>query len=170
MVRKYLVPDWYFDDVYAITPEFMKQNGINALICDIDNTLEPYEEPVPTPHLLEWIKTMEASGVRFSFVSNNHADRVELFNKELGFYAKADSGKPSVKALKEAMAHMKTSKENTVMLGDQVFTDVFAGKRFGLRAILVKPIRDKRTLFFRFKRWLEIPVLKIYSKDHNKDK
>jgi len=170
MVRKYLVPDWYFDDVYALTPEFMRQNRITVLICDIDNTLEPYEEPVPTPRLLEWIKTMEESGIRFAFVSNNHADRVELFNKELGFYAKADSGKPSVKALKEAMEHMKTEKANTVMLGDQVFTDVFAGKRMGLRAILVKPIRDKRTLFFRFKRWLEIPVLKIYSKDHNKDK
>ena len=67
-------------------------------------------------------------------------------------------------------AAVETEKETTVMLGDQVFTDVFAGKRMGLRAILVKPIRDKRTLFFRFKRWLEIPVLKIYSKDHNKDK
>ena len=61
---------------------------------------------------------------------------------------------------------MKSPLENTVMLGDQVFTDVFAGKRMGLRAILVKPIRDKKTLFFRFKRWLEIPVLKTYNRIH----
>jgi len=166
MVRKYLVPDWYFDDIYFITPEFLRANNIKALICDIDNTLEPYEEPVPTPKLLEWIKLLDSNGIKFAFVSNNNKERVELFNRELGYYAKADSGKPSIKALKEAAAYMKVSSENTAMLGDQVFTDVFAGKRMGLRAILVKPIRDKKTLFFRFKRWLEIPVLKYYSKLH----
>ena len=54
--------------------------------------------------------------------------------------------------------------ENAAMLGDQVFTDVLAGKNAGLRTILVKPIRDKKTLFFRFKRWLEKPVLRAYAR------
>ena len=170
MVKKYLVPDWYFDDVYFITPEFLSANGIKALICDIDNTLEPYEEPVPTKRLLNWIRDLDSNGIKFAFVSNNNSERVELFNRELGYFAKADSGKPSTKALKAAVAHMNVPKENTVMLGDQVFTDVFAGKRMGLRAILVKPIRDKKTLFFRFKRWLEIPVLKKYARIHKNDK
>ena len=164
MVRKYLVPDWYFDDIYSITPEFLKENNITALICDIDNTLEPYEEPVPTPKLRKWLENHSANGISFAFVSNNNAERVELFNRELGYFAKADSGKPSIKSLKEAAEYMKTPLENTVMLGDQVFTDVFAGKRMGLRAILVKPIRDKKTLFFRFKRWLEKPVLRAYAR------
>lgn len=158
------VPDHYFDDVYALTPQFLSGIGVDALICDIDNTLEPYEEPVPTERLLEWINTLRAADIRFAFVSNNHADRVELFNRELGFYAIPDSGKPSSRPIKRAMDAIGAKPESTAMLGDQVFTDVLAGKNAGIRTILVKPIRDKKTLFFRFKRRLEVPVLKRYAK------
>jgi len=164
MILDKFIPDYYFDDVYVITPEFLEKLNITALICDIDNTLEPYEEPVPTPRLLGWINELRDAGVQFAFVSNNHAERVELFNRELGFFAIPDSGKPSSKPIKKAMDAIGVKPENAAMLGDQVFTDVLAGKNAGLRTILVKPIRDKKTLFFRFKRWLEKPVLRAYAR------
>ncbi len=168
MIIKFLLPDKRFNDVYEITPEYLKSEGITALICDIDNTLEPYEEPLPTPRLLDWLKLMQANGIKFAFVSNNHADRVKLFNRDLGFFASADSSKPFSRELRNALAHLEVEKQNAAMLGDQVFTDVLAGKAFGIRAILVNPIRDKRTLFFRIKRWLEKPILRIYDKNENK--
>ncbi len=156
------LPDFYYHDIYVLTPEFLEEQGIKALICDIDNTLEPYEEPCPTERLMHWINDMTAHGIRFAFVSNNRAPRVERFNQDLGFFAIARSGKPSPEPVRAAMQALEVQPSECAMLGDQIFTDVLAGKRAGLRAILVKPIRDKKTLFFRFKRVMEKPILALY--------
>ena len=49
-------------------------------------------------------------------------------------------------------------------MGDQLFTDVLAGKNLGMRAYTVPPIRDKRDPFTRFKRLLERPLMRAYHK------
>ena len=41
---------------------------------------------------------------------------------------------------------MKTTKENTLFIGDQIFTDVLGAKRAGLHAIMVKPIHPKEEI------------------------
>ena len=66
------------------------------------------------------------------------------------------------------MEAMGTTYADTAVLGDQIFTDVLAGKRLGLRCILVKPIKDKKSLFFFFKRLLEKPFLYLYKKKRHK--
>ena len=62
------------------------------------------------------------------------------------------------------MADIGTSPEETVLMGDQVFTDVWAAHNVGIRAILVPPINDKKDIFTRFKRLLERPVIRKYEK------
>ena len=51
-------------------------------------------------------------------------------------------------------------------LGDQLLTDALAAHRLGLRAIIVPPIKDKTSLFFKFKRWLERPYIRRYKKQN----
>ena len=164
-----LVPELYCDDIYAITPEYIKGKGICAVILDIDNTLVPYEIAEPTPEVRAWLQALTDNGIKVAFVSNNHAERVELFNRTLGFPAFPDSGKPLKKACRKAMEALGSKPENTAIIGDQVFTDVLAGRNAGLAAaFLVKPIKDKTNLFFRAKRLLEVPVLKKYKKMQKK--
>ena len=67
------------------------------------------------------------------------------------------------------MKHLGTDTSNTAVIGDQVFTDVWSAKRLGLYAILVKPIKDKTSLFFKSKRALEKPILKKYARNHAED-
>ena len=64
------------------------------------------------------------------------------------------------------MKDLSTDQTNTVMLGDQLLTDAWAGNTAGLKVIIVPPIKDKLNLFFRFKRWLEKPVVKKFKKKH----
>ena len=61
------------------------------------------------------------------------------------------------------MRHLGAKKENTVLIGDQIFTDVYAGKRAGLLTVMVDPIEAKETPFFGVKRRLEKIVLKDYD-------
>ena len=159
-----LLPTHIYKDIYEITPDMLREAGIAALILDIDNTLVTYDDLKPTDKVAEWLASMHKSGIQTAFVSNNHAPRVESFCEGLGCYFHADAKKPSRRYLREAMAHMGTSVENTACVGDQLFTDVWAGKRAGMRAFLVPPIKDKRTLFFRTKRLLEKPFLRLYYK------
>ena len=162
-----LVPDFYCDDIYGITPEYIKGKGIDAVILDIDNTLVPYEIAEPTDEVRAWLTALTEAGIKVAFVSNNHAERVEIFNKSLGFPAFPDSGKPFKKACRAAMEAMGSTPDTTAIIGDQVFTDVLAGRNAGLAAaFLVKPIKDKTNLFFKTKRLMEIPVLRKYKRIH----
>lgn len=160
------MPDLYLNNIYEITPGYLKSRGIRAVLLDIDNTLVTYDDPKPTPPVLAWLKALEDSGISAAFISNNHRERVEAFNSELHFFASWDSKKPSGKYYLAAMEQLGTSVSDTAVVGDQIFTDVWSAKRLGLYAILVKPIRDKTSLFFKCKRALEKPILKRYAIKH----
>ena len=163
-MKNYLTPDYMFATFDEVTPAFLQSIGVRALLIDIDNTLAPYEEPDPSPKILNWFAELEKAGIRAALVSNNHAPRVERFNKPLGLIAYPDSGKPSRKTLERAMKELGVSHAETAMLGDQLLTDCFAGKHIGLRAIIVPPIKDKINLFFRSKRLLERPFIRKYAR------
>ena len=99
-------------------------------------------------------------------VSNNHKERVELFNSVLGLPAFYDCKKPSPKRLKGYADSIGAVLPETAALGDQIFTDVWGAKKMGARAILVPPIKDKKNLFFKTKRFLEKPFIKKYRRIH----
>ena len=104
------------------------------------------------------------AGIGIAFVSNNDWERVELFNATLGVPAYAKSGKPFKKNLVKAMNDLGGTLETTVMLGDQLLTDALAGHNLGVKCLIVPPIRDKKNAFFKFKRWLEKPVVKKFKR------
>ncbi len=167
LLDRAFVPDHYYDTIYEVTPALLKAEGVRGLILDIDNTLVTYDDADPTPPVLRWVKEMQENGISLAFVSNNSKrERVERFNRPFSFFAAAKSGKPGTKQVRAALKYMGISAAEACVIGDQVFTDIFAGKRLGTRSVLVKPIKDKTTLFFRFKRKLEVPVIRRYYKNN----
>ena len=165
-MRDNLTPDYMFGSYREITPAFLAEHGIRALLIDIDNTLAPYEQPDPDDEIRAWFEALKENGIRAALVSNNHPPRVERFNETLGLLAFADSGKPSKKTLMIAMDRLGVKREETAVLGDQLLTDAYGGKHIGLPAIIVPPIHDKTNLFFRFKRLCERPFIRKYAKAH----
>lgn len=158
------VPDYRFDKFNDVTPEFLTELGIKGVILDIDNTLEPYENEKPGEHVLAWLSSLSGVGIRTAIVSNNNWERVVKFNDEIGMPAYAKGKKPFKKNLLRAMADIGTDKTNTVLMGDQVFTDVWAAHNAGIKGILVPPIKDKTDPFTKFKRILEKPFLRKYER------
>ena len=163
---KNLLPDFMFEKFDDVTPEFLKSENIKYLLIDIDNTLAPYEEPLPNERVKAWFKLLEENGIKSVLVSNNHKERVELFNSELGLPAFYDCKKPSPKRLRKYASAIGAVLSETSALGDQIFTDVWGAKKMGARAIIVPPIKDKKNLFFKTKRLLEKPIIKKYRKIH----
>lgn len=159
-----LVPDFRFNKFNDASVEFLLKNGIKGLILDIDNTLEPYENSIPGEHVVKWLSDLKAAGIGVAFVSNNNMERVTLFNKELGLPAYWKAGKPFKKNVHKAMRDIGSEKSNTMLMGDQVFTDVWAARNSGIKAALVPPINDKKDIFTKFKRLLEKPILRRYER------
>ena len=161
-------PDYVFSKFSDVTPKFLRDLGIKALLVDIDNTIAPYEEATPNEKVVAWLDSLTQNGISVAFISNNNAERVDLFNRELSLVAFSKSGKPFPKSLRAAMTLLGSDKSNTAMLGDQLLTDAMAGKHIGLRAIIVPPIRDKQNAFFRAKRALEVGSIRKYVKKAKK--
>ena len=169
-MRKYLMPDRILPTYRDVTPQLCRELGIRAILSDIDNTLAPYEQAKSDEAIRTWLRELNEAGISIALISNNHADRVELFNSDLGRIAYPDAGKPFGKCLRRAMTALGSDPSNTAMLGDQLLTDALAGHLQHLKVLIVPPIRDKRTAFVRFKRMLERPVIRRYYKKHGGEK
>lgn len=158
------VPDYVFDTVNDIPVELFVQNGIKAVFFDIDNTLVPYEEEFATEANKEYFNKLKEKNIGVMFVSNNSVERVEKYSKELGYLYEADAGKPKIRKYIALARRSGVEISECAVVGDQIFTDVVSASRLRIPSFLVKPIKDKRTLFFRFKRFMEKPFLRIYNK------
>jgi HAD superfamily phosphatase (TIGR01668 family) len=158
------VPEYYFKTFNEASAEFLTSIGVKGIVLDVDNTLEPYENPLPGDHVKQWLAELREQGISAAIVSNNGGERINLFNSELGLPVYYKAKKPFKKNVLNAMKDMGTDKTNTILMGDQVFTDVWAAHNTGIRAILVPPIKDKTDVLTKFKRLLEKPVLKRYKK------
>ena len=157
-------PKLYYNSVYEIDFESLKRKNIKGIIFDIDNTLAPFDIKYPDEKVKNFLKKLMEDGFKVSLVSNNKGNRVQIFNEELKLPAVSKAGKPRLGGLIKAMNLMGTDIETTAFVGDQIYTDVWAGNRMGVHSILVKPICERDEWTVRLKRGLEKPILKIYFK------
>ena len=162
-------PDEYLDSTYEIDFDLLYKKGYRGVIFDIDNTLVPHGAPADAraEALFSHLKSI---GFSCCLLSNNQRPRVELFNKNIGVNFIEDAHKPSVKSYQKAMKMMGTDTENTLFVGDQLFTDVFGARRTGIHSILVKPIHPKEEIQIVLKRYLEKIVLHFYLKEQHRKK
>ncbi len=167
MKNRSFVPDLMFDTVFDITPEMLLARGVRLVVLDIDNTLVTYGVAEPTEEVIGWVETLKAAGLFVSIASNNHEPRVALFNKKLGVFTTWESKKPFAKSVRAACAHFGVAEKESAVIGDQIFTDVWCARNAGALAILVKPIPYPENLFFKCKRVLEKPFIRIYRKRHS---
>ncbi|MGN1096105.1 MAG: YqeG family HAD IIIA-type phosphatase [Eubacteriales bacterium] len=163
-MKNYFIPDYMFENIYAITPEFLMSLGVKALVLDIDNTLVTYGTAEPTEEIISWVRGMESAGLYISIASNNHKERVDKFNERLGVFTMYESGKPSKRAVNTAAEHFSVSPKECAVIGDQIFTDVLCASRAGAFSILVTPLKYKENLFFKFKRLCEKPFIRAYKR------
>lgn len=164
---KYFYPKYSTESVDTIDVGMLKSVGIKFAILDIDNTLVPYTSPYPDERAMRFLNLLRDNGIRFCFVSNNNKERIEKFNKNIGAPYFPNAKKPLLYGINRAMTELGADKSNTVLIGDQVFTDIWGGKRAGITTVLVEPIKEVESLFFRFKRCFEKMVLKEYAKSRH---
>lgn len=130
------------DNIYEISGAALERRGIRLLLADLDNTLAPYGVPLPDERLKAWRDELARHGVTLFILSNNrHESRPRIFAEGLEVPYIGHAGKPKTPSFVRAMEQLGVTKEQTAIVGDQIFTDVLGGNRAGVATILVKPIR-----------------------------
>ncbi|MFY0546247.1 YqeG family HAD IIIA-type phosphatase [Brevibacillus sp. H7] len=155
MVLDKLMPDEFVESIHHIHIDHLKMRNIRAVITDLDNTLVEWDRPFATPEVEDWLKRLRDAGIQVTVVSNNKQDRVDRFCAPLGVRFIWAARKPTRQAFLRAVREMNVSIEETVVIGDQLFTDVLGGNRLGFHTILVVPVSDTDGLWTRFNRQLE---------------
>lgn len=156
-------PDNETDSAYAIAYEALYEKGYRGIIYDIDNTLVPHGAPADE-RAVALFERLRRIGYRTYVLSNNKEPRVKSFCEQIASPYSFRAGKPDRAGYLLAMERMKTTPENTLFVGDQLFTDVWGAKRAGIVTYLVKPIHPKEEIQIVLKRKLERIVLFFYHR------
>lgn len=158
-------PDFWLKNVMEIDKEFLKKNRVRALILDMDNTLSMHDDPSAEEGVSEWLDEMRRLGIKMRVVSNNNTRRVEPLAKALGLEFTANGAKPLTFGVNRAVKAMKVSRRETLVVGDQIFTDIAAGNLAGIRTVLVEPFHLENKWTFKLKRKVESLV---FHRDYSK--
>jgi len=139
---RHFVADEYAKNIFEIDLKKLKDAGKKVIFTDLDNTLVGSAVKHPTPEIIAFIKDAKEMGFEILIMSNNNFKRVSLFTKDLGITAHHKALKPLKVKMGRILKNYK--RDEVIMIGDQLMTDVLVAKRLGLYTILVEPIELKQ--------------------------
>lgn len=164
MLNKF-VPDRVISHYRELTVEDLKNDNIELLLCDIDNTLVGPDEPDISEEALDYINKIIDSGIEVVFISNNTKERVEIFSKKLDIKTYPMALKPLPKMynkIKKDFPHIKP--EAMLSLGDQVMTDVLGSNFAGIEVVLTKRFVEKDLIYTKLNRFFENMMISFLKK------
>ncbi len=118
----------------------LRADGVRGVIVDLDNTLVGYRSLEPDPADAGWVARARDNGVRIIMVTNNGTPWARTVAERLAIPIVPNARKPLGRGFRRALELLALPRENVVVIGDQLFTDVLGAKLFGLRVILVDPL------------------------------
>lgn len=164
MFLKKFYPTYTFDKVESIPYKLLEELNIKLVLLDMDNTLIDNKGNY-SKELKKWVKYIKSKGVKAYIFSNSISESmVKKTAKGLGMMYYYKAKKPRQKGYNYIIDKTKVKKENILMIGDQLFTDIYGGNRFGIKTVLVKPINKKEIIVSKVKRPIEKFVLMHYYK------
>ena len=156
-------PDFYYNRVEDIDVCFLKENNIKGIIFDMDNTLIDIFNRF-SPRLLPWLDSLRRNNIKLIILSNSHfKNKVKKIANKLNLNYLYDAKKPNITGFKLAKESLNLRKNEIAVIGDQIFTDIVGGKKFGVKTILVRPISYFEVPIGLIKRPFEFPIIFAYK-------
>ena len=138
----------YVASLPQVSVEGLVKGGVRLVLLDRDNTCVPRDASEPPAEVMAWLERARKAGLKLCLVSNNfHSTQVRGSAERMGMDVVDHAMKPLPFALVRAMRLMGSMPGETVMIGDQVFTDVCAGNLAGVRTVLVRP-QSRKDLWY----------------------
>ena len=157
-----LIPDQYHKNIFDINYDKLKDSSVKCLVFDLDNTLGLIEEERCPKEVRKLIKKLKK---KFTVVisSNNFRSRIVPYMEDLGIDGISFSLKPLPRSLAKIRRKYGFNKDEMVMIGDQLVTDILTGKWYGVKTILVDPLGVKDLKITGLNRIVENRIIKKYE-------
>ena len=153
-----LIPSIIVDKLTDLTPEVLRQAGIDFLMLDFDNTIVPYTTDSPSDAMAAWIENMKKTEIAICVVSNSKRDRVRIFCQKYGIPCITHAKKPFSKGINACLELFRIPPEEAALVGDQIYTDVLGGNCAGVTSVLVTAI-DNHNIWLKLRHVAELPFI-----------
>ena len=165
-----IYPKAYLKNVREITIDFLKQNNIEALILDVDNTLIDYNKNL-SDEVIKWALNLQGQGIKIYILSNsNKHEKVKNVADKINAPYINFAKKAFKKGFLKVRENLKIEEKRIAVVGDQIFTDVIGGNRCKMYTILVDPIIQKDFWFTAWKRPIEDKIKSKIKKENKGEK
>lgn len=162
-----IVPDFQIRDLTELTSILLNLN-VSGLIFDIDQTIVPFRETKVSTEFTLLLKNLNANYqccLLSNFVpSDKRIQRIKSIEEQIKIKAiHGDRKKPAPEVFQQALALLDLPPEETVMIGDRIFTDIIGANHLGIYTVLVKPLKIKTDpiIFVTIPRFFENIYLKL---------
>lgn len=151
-------PTFYCKSIFDIPLTFFKENNIKCIFSDLDNTLDAYDVLTPSPRVVELKEKLQRVGVELCIISNNKAKHKEIYCKRLNVRGVFSCRKPSSKRVLKFISLCGYNKDEVLIVGDQIITDVGCAYYGKVRVCLTDPISEKDQWTTKFNRLIDRPI------------
>ena len=152
-------PTWIYPRITDLSVAALQAAGVRGLLLDVDNTLTLHDSQELPDGVAAWLNEAQAAGLSLIIVSNAKATRVAPFAARLGLPFVARAAKPLPFGFWRAAKALGLPKKACLVIGDQIFTDMWGAFLGGFPAAQLEPIAPEEGHgFLLFKRRLERPI------------
>lgn len=164
----HLYPWAYVENVFVIDYKELYRRGFRGILFDLDNTLVHHGEDSndKVDRLFRYLKKI---GFQTMILSDNDEERIRRFLKNIDLPYISDANKPAPESYEKAVRMLGLSKEQVIMVGDQIFTDIYGANRCGIANILVRFMRKPEEKHYGKRRFAEQIILRSFEKDRGKE-
>ena len=156
MLKRY-IPYVHAKSIYDVNVNYFLKENIKVLLLDLDNTLDSYLTKEPTEKAIELKNKLQRANIRLFIVSNNTGKRVRRYANALGIEYRNSIGKPFAFGLNRLIKDYGFNKDEVMLVGDQLITDIAAGNRAKIKTMYTDKVVDEDQITTRFNRIFEKP-------------
>ncbi|HPX92943.1 MAG TPA: HAD hydrolase-like protein [Bacillota bacterium] len=163
-IRSLFFPDLIVGSPLAIDFARLVSWGFRLALVDIDNTLVRHGSQAGDDHAVRVIRRMQDAGLTPVVASNAPRKRARAFADSLGIEFIAKAKKPQIEAICLALEERACLPQHTIMIGDQLLTDVWSARKAGIPVILTDRRSRQEIITVRLKRPLEWLLIRLGGK------
>jgi HAD superfamily phosphatase (TIGR01668 family) len=140
---------------YEIDAVYLQKQQLAGVIVDLDNTIIAWGSPTLPEATINWVKKLQAAGIKVCLLSNNRGPRVGRIANILKVPFVSKACKPRALGFRQAVRVMNLLPRQVAVIGDQIYTDILGGNRIGCHTIWVTPLSTKEFFGTKITRRLE---------------
>ena len=138
-----LLPTLRYKRVYDIPKEKLKEHSISLILLDMDNTTAPWRTDYVAPEISAWVEEIKKENITVALLTNSKGSNADSIGKQLDIPVYKNAKKPFKSQTKKVLQSLSVNAENTLIVGDQLFTDIQLANSIKAKSVLLEPLEDR---------------------------